>query len=457
MTSQSLQDRIEGRVVYRIDPEYESTRSALVWNARKPARYPDMIVQVASENDVVEAVRFAREKHMQIAARGGGHHWSAPAMRQGGILLDLARLNQVDIDPEARVATVQPVVSNRELARQLAIHDLAFPVGHCSTVPLSGFILGGGFGWNAGNWGVSCWSLLSLDVVTAEGRLITASDTENPDLLWAARGAGPGFFGIATRYRLKLYPLPKAITTSTLVYPMEKLSEVVRWATEAVKTFPRKVEFILLFAHAPDALANQSEKVCIVSATAFADSDSEAEEALSGVAACPVGGDLMKKLNVSMTFEDLFDIMDGFFPERRRYAADTLWSAAAPIDVMRIVQDHFNQVPSADSSVLGLILPSPPPDAPPLPDAAFSMLAPVFVAGYAVWKKEEDDAANLSWIGNLMRDLTPHAIGHYLGESDIMTDPSRAVNSFARPNWERLQALRKKYDPEGVFHPFEGV
>ena len=167
----------------------------------------------------------------------------------------------VDIDPEARVATVQPIVSNRELARQLAIHDLAFPVGHCSTVPLSGFILGGGFGWNAGNWGVSCWSLLSLDVVTAEGRLITASDTENPDLLWAARGAGPGFFGIATRYRLKLYPLPKAITTSTLVYPMEKLSEVVRWATEAVKTFPIKVEFILLFAHAPDALANQSEKV----------------------------------------------------------------------------------------------------------------------------------------------------------------------------------------------------
>ena len=453
MTSQSLQDRIEGRVVYRIDPEYESTRSALVWNARKPARYPDMIVQVASENDVVEAVRFAREKHMQIAARGGGHHWSAPAVRQGGILLDLAHLNQVDIDPEARVATVQPVVSNRDLASQLAIHDLAFPVGHCSTVPLSGFILGGGFGWNAGDWGVSCWSLLSLNVVTAEGRLVTASETENPDLLWAARGAGPGFFGIATRYRLKLYPLPRAITTSTLVYPLEKLSEVVRWATETVKTLPRKVEFILLFAHAPAALANQSEKVCIVSATAFADSDTEAEEALSDVAACPVGGDLMKKLNVSMTFEDLFDIMDGEKTVRRRHPlvcrCPDRRDAHRPRPFRPSSFRRFLGA-GADSS-------ASTPGCTPLPDAAFSMLAPVFVAGYAVWEKEEDDAANLSWIGNLMRDLTPHAIGHYLGESDIMADPTRAVNSFARSNWERLRALRKKYDPEGVFHPFEGV
>ena len=97
-------------------------------------------------------------------------------------MLDLARLNQVAINPEASVATVHPVVSNRDLAHQLAEYDLAFPVGHCPSVPVSGFILGGGFGWNAGAWGVSFLSLLALEVVTAEGNLVAASGTENQEL-----------------------------------------------------------------------------------------------------------------------------------------------------------------------------------------------------------------------------------------------------------------------------------
>ena len=142
---------------------------------------------------------------MKIGIRGGGHNWCAAALQEGGILLDLSRLNQVEIDPEARAATAEPVVTSRFLAKELAKHGLAFPVGHCPCVPLSGFILSGGLGWNAGEWGISCFSLLSVDVVTADGSLVTASETENTELLWAARGAGPGFFGVATKYRVRLY------------------------------------------------------------------------------------------------------------------------------------------------------------------------------------------------------------------------------------------------------------
>ena len=143
------------------------------------------------------------------------------------------------VDPEPAWATAEPVVTNRFLAKQLAKHGLAFPVGHCPCVPLSGFILSGGLGWNAGEWGISCFSLLSVDVVTADGSLVTASETENTELLWAARGAGPGFFGVATKYRVRLYPLPRAITTSTLMYPLGKLPEVVEWATETATRCPR--------------------------------------------------------------------------------------------------------------------------------------------------------------------------------------------------------------------------
>jgi FAD/FMN-containing dehydrogenase len=145
-----LQQRISGRVVDINDDGYESTRQAMAWNALKPDRRPELIVQVASEQDVIETVNFARENKMKIAVRGGGHSWCGSSIRDGGILLDLSRLNAVEIDPEKRVATVQPVVTNREFARKLAKHDLAFPFGHCPSVPISGYILGGGLGWNTG-------------------------------------------------------------------------------------------------------------------------------------------------------------------------------------------------------------------------------------------------------------------------------------------------------------------
>src|SRR5215210_2145678 len=379
MTTQSLEERISGTVVHRGDPDYEQARCAPGWNEIKPERYPDLIVQVASEDDVIEAVNFAREQHMKLAVRGGGHNWCAAALQEGGILLDLSRLNGVEIDAEARVATVQPVVTNRYFAKQLAKHGLAFPVGHCPCVPLSGFILNGGFGWNAGEWGYSCFSLISLDVVTADGNLVTASEAENTELLWAARGAGPGFFGVATKYRLRLYPLPKAITTSTLMYPLEKLPEAVKWAAETVNTLPRNVEFTLFLASAPPSIANRCEKVCVLSATAFADSDTEAAEALSALATCPLAGCVMKNLHASTPFQVLFDNADRLWPRGKRYAVDTMWSASPPLDVLTIIQDHFTTAPSADSLVLSSILPSPPADALPLTDAAFSMVAPVYV------------------------------------------------------------------------------
>src|ERR671927_1811224 len=116
MNIQSLQEHISGRVVHRGDRSYEQVRRARGWNEIEPERYPDLIVQVASEDDVVEAVNFARAQHMKIGIRGGGHNWCAAALQEGGILLDLSRLNKVEIDPEARVATAEPVVTNRYLA-----------------------------------------------------------------------------------------------------------------------------------------------------------------------------------------------------------------------------------------------------------------------------------------------------------------------------------------------------
>jgi FAD/FMN-containing dehydrogenase len=238
MDPKELQCRIAGTVTTSNDRDYESLRAA-GWNRNVPDRRTRFIVQVADENDVVEAVRFARANHMKVAVRGSGHSWVSFALRDDSLLIDLGRLNHAAIDRAARRATVQPVVTGRELNQMLHPRGLAFPVGHCPTVPMSGFLINGGNGWNFNEWGQSCFSVEAARVVTAAGRLVVASERENSDLLWAIRGGGPGFFGIVTEYTLRLFSAPGSITASTYYYPLERIEEVGTWAGSIARKLPR--------------------------------------------------------------------------------------------------------------------------------------------------------------------------------------------------------------------------
>src|SRR5262249_34521118 len=147
-------------------------------------------------------------------------NWCGTPLRNGTLLLDLSGLDGLTIDPTAKSACVQPGVSSRAFGRALAAHELAFPVGHCGSVPMSGYLLSGGLGWDLGAWGPACATLRALEVITAAGTRITATESSHADLLWAARGAGSCFFAVATRFHLDVHPLPVGILTSTYVYPL---------------------------------------------------------------------------------------------------------------------------------------------------------------------------------------------------------------------------------------------
>jgi FAD/FMN-containing dehydrogenase len=200
MDVQELQGRIEGAVIAAANPGYEDLRRGLIWNQLTPERYPQVVVQVATGQDVIEAIRFARTNNLKVAVRGGGHSWVGFSLRDGSLLIDLGRLRLAQIDTEARTATIQPAINGRDLNRQLAAHGLAFPVGHCPSVPMSGFLLNGGLGWNSNAWGPACFSVEAARIVTAEGSVIVADQEQHADLLWAIRGGGPGFFGVVTEY-----------------------------------------------------------------------------------------------------------------------------------------------------------------------------------------------------------------------------------------------------------------
>jgi FAD/FMN-containing dehydrogenase len=440
----------------RSDPDYETLRRSLIWNRLIPDRRPSIIVRVATESDAVEAVRFARANRIKVAVRGGGHNWVGFSLCDESLLLDLGGLDQVSIDANERRATVGPATVGGEFNQRLAAHGLAFPVGHCPTVPLSGFLLNGGIGWNFGGWGPACFSVESARVVTADGNLVTASENQNFDLLWAIRGGGPGFFGVVTQYGLKLYPAPRAITSTIYYLPLQCAEEAGAWAGAVAGSLPKQVELAIFFAPAPPPLAAQCAAnngfVCVLSATAFVDTADEAAAALEKVNRCPLAGDsLQSEVGVSTPLETLLEMGGMLWPEGHRYLADTIWTNSPPGAVMAALSSRFTQAPSPKSQATIALSTGGNQHAAPRQDGAYSMTGDALMLCYAIWERPEDDAVNGAWHRAAIADLDRYAIGHYVGESDIVTDPRRAEKSYSQASWEKLSALRRKYDPDSLF------
>lgn len=453
-----LERRVKGKVIARDHQRYRLVWESN-WNQLRPERYPDIIVQVANDHDAVEAIKFARETRLKVAVRGGGHAWCGTPLRKGGMLIDLSLLSEIKIEPGARTATIQPFISNQDLLRELEPYQLAFPVGHCPQVKASGYLLSGGIGWNGSQWGQACLSVSAVEMVTAEGRLITASTEQNQDLFWAARGAGAGMFAVATRYHLKLYPRPQAIHTSAYYYSLSKLHEVAQWFADAIETMPRKVEMTLFMVSGPADLAAQCRsyngKVCMITATVFADSQQEATETLAILERCPYPS-LRRTVAEAASFESLFALSRSMWPEFYRNKVESLWSNSSPADLLCAVREHFTKTPNPKTLVLFALYPGWAKGVPPQHDMALSKAARVYGGPWTMWEDAKDDAANIEWHRTCCEILKPFAVGRYLGESDIIDDRSRAEEAFSPANWRRLRELRAKYDRDGVFHGLFG-
>jgi FAD/FMN-containing dehydrogenase len=191
-------------------------------------RRPALIVCCSGPADVIHAVNFARTNNLLVSVRGGGHNAAGNAVCDGGIVIDLSQMKGVQVDPERRTARVQGGVTWGELDHETQVFGLATPGGVVSTTGVAGLTLGGGLGWLRRKYGLSCDNLLSADVVTADGRLLTASATENPDLFWAIRGGG-GNFGVVTAFEFRLHPVGPIVMASVTLYPAEQGRDVLRY------------------------------------------------------------------------------------------------------------------------------------------------------------------------------------------------------------------------------------
>ena len=461
MNIDALRKSCRGTVAARGDANFEELIHGNLWNRLIPERSPQVVARVDDEQDVMAAVRFARENQLKVVVRGGGHNWCQPTLRNGGLLIDLTNLDKViSIDVGARRAVVQPIISNRDAQKALNAHGLAYPSGHCPQVKLSGYLLGGGMAWNQGVWGSGTESIEAIELVTAQGELITASKNENADFFWAARGSGSGFFGVVTRYHLRLYPLPKAIHGSTYYYSIDDAAAVGDWLGEMAGQLSPAVELSLFLLEAPAELketrASQGGPVCMVTGAAFTDSPEEAESILKPLERCPVKS-LSGSFAAPLVFEQLFDASGALWPEGLRNRVEATFSNASPGELVRAVSGHMKKSPSAITLVLFTIFTGP--NVPALhPDAAYSMSSRVYGGPWTMWKEAGDDAANARWHDECAALLRPFNVGYYIGESDTVGRPSNAVQAFSPENWKRLADLRTKHDPEGLFFGyFDGL
>ena len=455
----AFQRACQGVVATAGDENFDELIHGSLWNRRLPDRAPQVVVRVEDERDVGAAIRFARANGLKVVVRGGGHNWCQPTLRDGGLLIDLARLNRVlSVDPEARRAVVQPIVSNRDAQKILNAHGLAFPSGHCPQVKLSGYLLGGGMSWNQGVWGHGSDSVEAIEVVTADGELITASRDENADYFWAARGAGSGFFGVVTRYHLRLHPLPAAMHACHFYYPLDEAEQVAAWLGELAPRLAPSVELSLFLLEAPpelrDRAAAQGGKVCLVTATSFAESEAQALAELQPLGEGPLfGKHLARSPAAPVTFEELFDASGALWPEGLRNRVQAIFSNDRGGAVVGTVSGHFRTAPSPISLLLFVFFTGPNVPA-ALPDSAFSMSARIYGGPWTMWKETADDEANAGWHREIVDRLAPFVAGFYIGESDTVAEAATARGAFSPGNWDRLAHLRAQYDPDGIFFAY---
>jgi FAD/FMN-containing dehydrogenase len=435
-----------GELIWRGEPSYELARVGPIFNGRRPERYPAAVLLAQNEHDVVAGVQLARERGLRVSIRSGGHSWAAWSVRDEALLIDLGRMREMTFDKATGIATVNPAVrGGTEFTPFLRSHGAAFPGGHCPSVGLGGFLLQGGQGWNSRRYGWACENVVAIDVVTADGELLHADESENADLLWAARGAGPGFFGVVTRFHLRTYPLPGAMKHDTWMFELEDLEPLLVWIDELLPTLDRVVEPVIAATRVPRP---QGPPVLLLHTTAMCESEAEAERVLAPLAACPIADRAIAHERGPTTVEAENEEQGAQNPEGYRYAVDCTWTDARASELAPLLRDLWSQLPTEHSFSIWY---GWAPDK-PLPDMAFSVEGRAYIATYAIWPDASDDERYQSWVVEQTERLAPLGKGVYLGDTDFMRRTDRFMST---ENLERLQQIRSERDPEGRFCSYQ--
>jgi FAD/FMN-containing dehydrogenase len=435
--------QLEQVLLHHGDPGYEQARLDAVWNARKPDRYPAAILRARDDADVAAGVRWATGRGMPVSVRSGGHSWVGNGVRDGSLLIDLSQLSGIEVDADARRVRVRPAVRGPEIIRALAAHGLFFPAGHAPTVGVGGFILGGGYGWNSRVCGPACLSIRAIDVVLADGQLVHADDRSHPDLLWAARGCGPGFFGVVTRFELDAYPSHQRILRTTHSYPLQLRDEVLVWTYELLAGTPAAVEMSVKVGHTPAlGIAGAS-----ITATAFC-TDETGYDLLLPLETAPFrNAAIRESVNTETTMAGLYEAADALNRPGLRWALDGIWCDAPAAEVLTAAAPLLDTIPDGSSFVLWMLW----GHYPERENACWSVQAPLYLSPNAGWSDAAEDLAHERWVHEPLEAMRDLSRGLQFSDNNLA---DRHDSGLSPENAARLEEIRARYDPAGVFRSY---
>jgi FAD/FMN-containing dehydrogenase len=304
-TLQNFKANLHGELIVPGDDTYDSARR--VWNGMMN-KYPALIARCADGADVVRSVQFGRDHQLEVAVRGGGHSFPGFSTCDGGLVIDLSRMKAIQVDPGKRIASVQAGVTLGECIRETQKFGLAIPVGTASETGLAGLTLGGGLGWLMGKYGLTIDSLLAVEMVIADGRVLRASSDEHPDLFWAVRGGG-GNFGIVTSFEFRLHSVG-TMQAGLIFYPMERAREVLHVYRAFRHTTPDELTAYAALATMPNGLPAVGIGVCYCGSL---------EEGERIIASFRTIGSPLADLIRPMSYLELISMLDAGVPRGQGY------------------------------------------------------------------------------------------------------------------------------------------
>ena len=441
-----LEVSLRGRLIRPNDPTYDEQRR--VWNG-SISRRPSLIARCTGVADVIAAIRFARRTNLEVAVRSGGHSFPGLSVADDALVIDLAPMKGIRVDPQARTARAQAGVLLGELDRETQQFGLAVPAGIVTHTGLAGLTLGGGIGWLMRKHGLTVDQLLSVDLITADGEFVTASENENADLFWGVRGGG-GNFGIVTEFEFRLNPLGPTVLAGPIFWPMEDSPEVLRFYRDWIADAPDDLMTIVLHRKAPPLPFVPEEfhgKPVVAVICCYAGPVEEGEKIMRPLK--EFGAPIID-LCVPKPFLAHQAMFDPAFPHYRWYYFKSCDVPALTDDVIDITVEHSLRISSPLTSF------------------------PIWQMGGAVARVGEDETAfngrnagftynigactesaegfdeEREWVRDFWSALEPYHQGVYV---NFLGDEGqdRVRESYGAEKYARLQELKRRYDPDNFF------
>jgi FAD/FMN-containing dehydrogenase len=441
-----LSKTFAGQLLRPTDPGYEDARK--VHNGLVDKR-PALITRCRGVADIVEAVNLARALILEVAVRGGGHNVAGRATVDGGVMIDLSAMRGIHVDPKTRTARAQGGVTWNEFNRETQLYSLATTGGVVSTTGIAGLTLGGGLGWLMGKHALALDNLLSVDLVLADGRILTVSRDENADLFWGVRGGG-GNFGVAASFQYRLHPVGPIVTGGLIAYPFSAAWDVFRFFRDVTASLPDDFMVFAGLIHAPDGSGTKLVAMVVCHCGPLGAGESAAQPIKTfGTPAMDVIG--------PMPYCQVNAMLDGAFPRGALNYWKSSFLSSLSDEAIRTMIDCFAKCPTPMGQVLlehfhGAVTRVG------VTDTAFPHRAPGYnLLVLAEWMNPIDNSACTAWARDSYTMMSPFMgpgrYANYLGE-DEPGDPAAAAYG---PNYRRLQELKAKYDPENFFHVNQNI